>query len=70
MSRDSRGNRTQEVDGSIPFSSTTPLFSHIHVPLAYHAGQMASSCLTKGNHRVHFRRPACREIAGQGGHCE
>ena len=27
MSRDKRGNRTQEVDGSIPFSSTTSISS-------------------------------------------
>jgi hypothetical protein len=27
-----------------------------------------SSCLAKGSHRVHFRRAACREIAGQRGH--
>jgi hypothetical protein len=29
-----------------------------------------SSCLAKGIHRVHFRRAACREIAGQRGHCK
>ena len=29
MSRDRRGNRTQEVDGSSPFSSTTSMFSAI-----------------------------------------
>jgi hypothetical protein len=27
-----------------------------------------TSYFTKGNHRVHFRRAACREIASQRGH--
>jgi hypothetical protein len=39
-------------------------------PLADYVGQPVNSCLAKGNHRVHFRRPACREIASQRGHCK
>src|SRR4051812_9739788 len=47
-----------------------PWHSNLVRPPTYHVGQTVSSCLARSNHRVHFRRAACWEIASQRGHCQ
>jgi hypothetical protein len=54
------------VEGMAP----TAIALQSRVPLTGYAGQPVSSCLAKCNHRVHFRRTSCWEIASQRGHCK
>jgi len=54
-------------------SPRTVRYAHVPIKCAMQKAMrwrllLDSSCLAKSNYRIHFRRAACWEIAGQGGH--